>query len=227
MAGRGRKVQLNDGPLLAAGHARREQLKKRTENLEMAAEIMSQDAETYSIDPAKLKAEPEILKHFDFINSAFTVTNPKPGYVYYWERDDHRAVSWRKSIARMMLGPNAAGWEVVTESVSPQPEARELLDVDGKRKIGDVVLMRIPLDSYTAIHKRYALMEKFRSANVSQKLSDFVRENEGLVTVHSMVNEDPRSYFARKGTQLKHTTQQYVEFPSTEATPGSIISEDE
>src|SRR5579859_3859303 len=151
-------AEYSNGELKPAGHSRREQLKARTDKLERAAEILTKDQEIYSIDPNKLKAVPEILKHFNFQDHTFDVTNAKRGYVYYWERDDSRAVSWRKGQARVLLGPQFAGWEVVsghegqcTGGRNCKCEATEVIQADGSRKIGDVLLMRIPLDSYVLI----------------------------------------------------------------------------
>jgi hypothetical protein len=156
---------------------------------------------------------------------AFEVSKPKPGYVYYWERDDHRMISYRRAQARFMLGPNAPGWEVVASSADP--EAKELIMPDNTRKIGDVVLMRIRLESYVEIQKRIALMTRFKEANISEKLSDFVREHGGLVQVHTMVNESPREYFGKKGTTLVHTDAQENNFRPADVQPGTVYANEE
>jgi hypothetical protein len=187
------------------GHARREQLAARTDRLAAAADEALKDGNLYAIDPEKLKAEPEILRHMDPNNYMFEVTDPVPGKVYYWERDDHTMIAARKAVARGMLGAGHSGWEVVTGDM---PECKDLKHADGGRAIGDVRLMRIDLESYVLIQKRRMILEKFRNSNIAQKLSDFVKENEGKVQVISG-HEDPRTIYAREnpGRTLVHTSR--------------------
>ena len=224
--------------LKPAGHARREQLARRADKLAKAAEILTKQAEIYSIDREKLKEEPEILAHFNFADKAFEVSNPKKGMAYYWERDDSRMISWRKGQARLFLGPNHPGWEVVSGHDSScdagklagkrcHCEAAELIQADGTRKIGDVLLMTIPVESYVHIQKRILLMQKFRESNIAQKLSDFVRENEGLVQVHTMVGQSPREYFGKKGIPLVHTDSQESNFAPVEVQAGRMVGSEE
>lgn len=193
---------MSDVKLPPSGYRRREEMAKRIDALAEKAEILSENSEIYKVDPAKLKEDPEILKHLNFNNNTFEISDPVKGYVYYWERDDHRMITYRKQQARALLGAGHSGWEVVNREM---PEAMELQHVDGSRKIGDVVLMRIKEDSYIMIQKRLALMNKFKEASISGPLADFVRANEGLVQVHTFQNETPKQYFDKQGIPLQHT----------------------
>ena len=210
MAGKGRKHIITPAEdseyrsLPPSGHARREVLKQRTARLQEVAERVSAESEIYSIDPEKLKEDPEILKHFDFQNQQFEVTHAQKGYAYLWERDDHRAIAFKKAQARFFLGPRMPGWEVVNSTVDP--EAKELIQADNTRRIGDTILLRIKLDSYIEIHKKIALMNKFKEQNIPERLSEYVERYDNLVQVHPIVGMSPREYFARKGTQLQHTS---------------------
>ena len=195
--------------LKPAGHARREQLRNRSEALQAQADAAVKELEIYGVDPKKLKAEPEILKHMNPANYMFEVTNPVEGKVYYWERDDHSMIAARKAVARGTLGAGHPGWEVVTGDM---PECADLKHVDGSRKIGDVVLMRIDIESYVLINKRRMVLEAFRNSNISTDLKRFVEENEGKVQVISG-NEDPRTIYAREnpGRNLVHTSRELAE----------------
>jgi len=194
-----------------AGHLRREMLKARTDNLDAMAEKMlnETDAPLYAVDPAKLKEEPEILRHLNFASMMFEVTDPVPGKVYLWERDtndDHSPIARKRAEARMWLGAGARGWEVVSGTGPDMPESRELLQADNTRRIGDVLLMRIDRDEYIRIQKRIMLVTRFHEANVAEKLSDFVRRNEGLVKV-IQGNAEPRELYQREhpGHPLVHS----------------------
>lgn len=188
--------------LASAGYKRREQLARRLDNLNQVAEKLSEDTGIYKIDTNKLKDEPEILKHLNFNNFTFEVDNPVEGYCYLWERDNHNSIAYRKQQARSLLGAGHAGWEVVNRDM---PEAPELLHVDGSRKIGDVVLMRIKRDSYELIQKRLLLMNKYREMSITGPLADFVRQHEGLVKVESWQGSNVREYFAQQGKDIQHT----------------------
>jgi hypothetical protein len=191
-----------------AGHQRREVLKKRTDRLDAIAEglVNNTDVPVYAIDPEKLKEEPEILKHYDFVNGMFTVTNPMKGKVYFWCRDDKVDISRKKAEARAWLGPGSKGWEIIGNcscvgenhlASCPFPECPELKEVDGRRRIGDTILMRIDYDEYVRIHKRMTLVVQYREGNPEETLSEFVRKYEGMVTVVSG-NADPRDLYTQK-----------------------------
>src|ERR1700675_1238001 len=121
--------------LPAAGHARKEMLKRRMANLEKVGEerLNRTDAQMYSIDPAKLKEEPEILRHYDVSLHMFKVSNPVEGRVYFWERDAQDAIARKQSEARMWLGDfeHPRGWQVVSGKQHADgtkfPESRELM----------------------------------------------------------------------------------------------------
>lgn len=224
----GKAIKLGPGveALPAAGHARKEMLKRRMANAEKVAEEMvnATDGQVYSVDPKKLREEPEILRHYDVSLHMFKVTKAVPGRVYFWERDttdDHSAIARKQSEARMWLGDyeSPRGWNVVSGigngTKNPKwdedsyPESPELRQADGVRRIGDVILMWIPLHEYERIQKRIMLATRFKEANISQKLSDFVREHEGLVKVISGP-ADPQTLYRKAHPEsgpLQHTSR--------------------
>src|SRR5882672_9112725 len=106
-----KSIKLGPGveALPAAGHARKEMLKKRMANLEQAADEMVNNTEApiYSMDVSKLKEDPEILRHYDVSMHMFKVSKAVAGRVYFWERDtasDHSAIARKQAEARMWLG---------------------------------------------------------------------------------------------------------------------------
>lgn len=194
------------------GYFRQEELKRRLEQLERVAEKLTSQGNIYKVDPSKLKEEPEILKHFDFVSQTFTVTNPRPGYAYFWERNHPTAIALRQQQGRYFLGnAHLPTWEVVTScgcagdkhgSDCSAPEAQELKQADGTRRIGDVILMRIPLEAYELIHKRMGVMQKIADErNAREALSELVQSREGAVKLHLM-HEDPRRYFEKHSAKV-------------------------
>lgn len=207
-----------EAALPAAGHKRRETLKKRTDKLSTIADglMNNTDAAIYSVNPDALKEEPEILKHLNFADHTFDVTNPVRGKVYFWCFDRPQPIAQKRTEAKMWLGPQAAGWEIVGAcSCAPGskhlpkdcvfPEAREVIAADGRRVIGDVFLMRMDLAEYTRMHKRMMLVQRYRESNVPEPLADFMQRHEGLVQVVSG-NETPEQLYRRvqANGQMRH-----------------------
>ena len=121
-----------------AGHARDEVLKKRQDQLEEKAETQAAQLQTGTIDPDVLKAERELLNSMD----STMVTNADPAYHYTWVNFQ----SYHGWAVKAKLA--FRGWEVVNGSM---PEASECKQVDGTRKLGDVLLMRISIDRFNIL----------------------------------------------------------------------------
>ncbi len=119
-----------------AGHVRREELKERTDNLDAAAEFMSDDQEVYGIDPKAFEEDREILAHLDELH----LSNPDPNFEYLW--------AYFGMNGRVVWQRKREGWKVVS---GDDLEAIELKDADGLRKIGDALLMKIPRERYNQI----------------------------------------------------------------------------
>lgn len=185
------KAAINALP--SQGHIRREILKRRAALLEEQAEVMADKTGTYSVDPAKLKVEPEIMKHIDPASCLFEVTDPVEGRCYCWVRKDKNAIAQKRNEARF-FGIRGA-WQVVQ---SADTEAKECLTAEGTREIGDVLLMWISLENYINIQKKVQLMNAYRELGIPQKLQDFMNDHEGKVQVYA-TNEDPQSYLQKHG----------------------------
>ena len=119
------------------GWERNEELDKRKDNLEQAAEETSEKQEVYSFDPKKMDKDWEILQHMDEL----TVEPAVDGYKYVW---CYEGMGGREIVKKSRLG-----WIVVQ---SEMPECPNLKDARGYRKIGDVILMRIPMEKFEKLH---------------------------------------------------------------------------
>ena len=146
MATEGFKPRATKVNLPPAGHQRDEVLKKRQDQLEEKAETQTAQLQTGAIDPEVLKAERELLNSMD----STMVTGASPNYHYTWVNfQSYHGWAVKSKLA-------FRGWEVVTDSNSckdynPGGEAAECRQVDGTRKLGDVLLMRIAIDRFNIL----------------------------------------------------------------------------
>jgi len=122
-----------DPQLEPAGYKRDEQLAKRKDELEEAMETSTPEAYAMGDIP-----EDREIMH-DVVSGYTRVTNKQPGYEYAWTYDP---VSDPSNIARMGIAERfMRGYEFVQGDM---PEAQELKNStpDGRRRVGDVTLMR-------------------------------------------------------------------------------------
>src|ERR1700752_2160460 len=125
-----------------AGYARDEELARRTDTLEEAAEALAEERQTEAIDPSKLEVESELAQHFDELS----VSGQLPEYHYVWVNFGF--------YMRFVKQKQAQGYEVVQGDM---PEAMELKGMlaDTTRRLGDCILMRVRKD-------RFVLQERAR-----------------------------------------------------------------
>lgn len=126
-----------------AGHARDEELRKRTDNLDEAGENLAAESGTERINPKAFEPIREIQYHLDEL----AVSNQDPAYDYCWV-GTYRAMYFIKT-------KQVRGWEVVQGNLL---EAIELkgIGADTTRRLGDAILMRVKKD----IHFRLLAEEK-------------------------------------------------------------------
>lgn len=115
------------------GDERRETLSQRQDELDRKAEEQAAAEDRYAVDPSKLRVENEIVGQRD----ALDVTGRLPEYHYIWVLTSHSG--------RYVQSKLAKRYEVVRADM---PEATELKQADGTRRLGDVLLMRIHRDLY-------------------------------------------------------------------------------
>lgn len=152
-----------------AGDARREEMKKRHDDLQrqMADFEKEFSAELGSVDPAKLKqTDNEICQAFDPTTKMLEVSNAQSGRVYLWEQAD----IYNRWGGFWVTGRKAQGWKLVS---GDSPEAREHKHVDGTRRVGDAVLMWIERERYEEIER----VDRRRRLAIQQGVSVKVLED--------------------------------------------------
>jgi hypothetical protein len=123
-----------------AGGARREELKRRTDQLEEKAE--EQYADVGKIPKEALKPDREIREHIR--KSHLEVGTQHPYLKVKW-------VNYVNLQGSMVWAAKADGWAVAT--AQDIPDAKELVREDGTIRIGDVLLMCIRIDDYLVLEK--------------------------------------------------------------------------
>lgn len=166
-------------PLPPAGHARTEAMKARADQLEAAAEALRETADVHSIDPAAMQIDNEIAQYGGPGRCGSEVSGALPEYVYVWEQADIRNqwggiwVTQSKSI----------GWEVVQGNMK---EAIERKSVDGTRRWGDTILLRMKRERYEAMKLDNQRRTLARSEGVSLAiLSEAERKGLNLLDLTS------------------------------------------
>jgi hypothetical protein len=147
-----------------AGHARDEELRRREDNLQKAAETVHTERE--AIDPAALEEDYDVqslLRRGD----GLTVSDPQPGFVYCWVYSGTRTLArvWEKK---------RLGWEVVQ---GDDPEAREFKVEDGTRRLADVTLMRIRMDRHLALEMYEEEKRLRQQLGIDAELRDIADRN--------------------------------------------------
>ncbi len=157
------KVVLKQGgnqvPLPDPGHERREALKNRLEGLNIEAANIAAEIEVETVDPNKLEPDREILQHYN--SGDLPVSNRQDGFEYCWVFADPR----NNMAGRQVFKKKVQGWEVVNGNM---PESSDHRHVDGTRRVGDVLLMRIRYDRYVKLRREEREVLRRREQGVSE-----------------------------------------------------------
>ena len=184
---------VHQGPttqLPPAGDAQREEMKLRTDQLAEAADTVQAKQETHRVDPNAFTLEREILAH----QSELYVSNKQEGYHYEWVTFDSPANNKGYMVKLKLgerIGSELVGWEVVRD---PMLESVELKAVDGTRKLGDCILMRLREDRFDKLEKHRSYMRQVKEQGITSNLKALGEKhrNKGVI-VHADLNEmDPR-----------------------------------
>lgn len=146
-----------------AGWKRDEQMAKRTDALQEAAEKAEAQREVYPIKPEAFDPEREILNQLNELE----VENAQPGRRYFW--------CYEGQNGRFIMLAQRMGWTVVQ---SDDLEAPSLRDVRGYRKIGDTILMWCTEEQYHKIEymREYKNLQRERSVDAGlRELNDRYR----------------------------------------------------
>jgi hypothetical protein len=123
---------------IPAGHKRDEQLKINKDALDQKADTKAATLEVERIDPDAFRIDREIAAQFDEL----FVANQLPDYHYCWVNS--QSDGGKQIRAKLAF----KGWEIVHGDM---PEAPDLKDAAGNRRLGDVLLMRIKKERYNAL----------------------------------------------------------------------------
>jgi hypothetical protein len=145
-----------------SGHEREETLKMRTDTL--ARKIEEEAPEVYPIDEEALKPDREIL--YDLEHDMLSVSKPQPGFTYCW--------AYYGQNGQMVWQKKALGWRVVG---SDDPECPEHKEADNTRRIGDVLLMKIPTERYELILESQRRRREAQELGVSSEVINYARKH--------------------------------------------------
>jgi len=144
-----------------AGHARKEELLKRTDQLEEKAETQYADrgampADSPVFDPEQNREiQQGIRKGYLDIGSDHTLYKTK------W-------VNYVNTNAQKVWEAKALGWMVST--VEEFPEARDLTREDNTIRVGDVLLMHIRIDQYLQLEQKEVLKRQRQQFGVEAEI---------------------------------------------------------
>lgn len=148
---------MKNADLPPSGYARDEELARRKDTLEEKLE--TEAPEVYPIDESAFQPDREILQRLD--QQMLEVSKRKPEYIYCWVYFGQNGQQvWAKK---------ALGWEVVTGT---EPEATEHKEVDGTRRIGDVLLMRVHKRRFAQLEEAAADRREAQQLGITSRLKE-------------------------------------------------------
>jgi len=152
-------------PLAEAGDKRREELKKRHDELMEEAEKLASElglfgvpADAFSSD----KVDREVRRAVNDTGEVY-VSNADVNYKYGWIYGDPQKRFGNRWVNAMKV----LGWEVVG---GPMPEAAEHKDAAGHRWVADCILMRTRLDNYLKLQQRDREKRRARQEGIKANL---------------------------------------------------------
>lgn len=194
-------IEVGPSALPPAGDARREELKRRDDDLaarlaKIEEALGFDNSAGPAVDIARIPIENEIASKFDYLK----VTDAQPEFAYYWANE-------KAAHGLDMTAHQTMGYEIVCGDM---PEARNTKDVRGYRVIGDVILMRTPLDNYLKLRQLDRQKRQMREDSVTatlQAMGD--RWARRGIKVHQELNEYQMSRLARQSQAQQIARQQF------------------
>lgn len=147
-----------------AGHERREELKRRDDNLTQQAEEQSVDRGTIPEDVL----QPDHNIQNEMRRSYLDVGSNHPLYKTKW-------VNYVNTNGQMVWQAKAEGWAVATAKVFP--EAADMQKEDGSIRVGDVMLMFIRHDEHFRIEQREANKRLRQQYGVEATIHDIAEKH--------------------------------------------------
>lgn len=184
------------------GYKRDEELARRQDELD---ERMDEAPEVYPIDESAFEEDRDIL--YELERDMLEVSNPVPGYTYCW--------AYYGQNGQMVWAKKALGWRVVSAG---DKECEEHKEADGTRRIGDVLLMKIPTERYKLILESQRRRREAQQIGVSadviayaQKHGLKVHEDLSTVKVGANTLMDVMQRKADRQTGAKRVATQYLD----------------
>lgn len=168
-----------------AGDARRDELKRRADALDAAADQLREAAGIAAADASAFDVDNEIGRFAGNGLDGSQVSGALADYVYVWEQADiHNRFG-----GLWVTQAKSKGWEVVSGSM---PEASERRFVDGTRRWGDTILLRMPRERYEALEAADRRRRLARTEGVSIALLEEA-ERKGLAVYDLDNPQTPRA----------------------------------
>ena len=170
------KERKQEPNLPPAGDARRDELKRREDDLQRQVDELSATSEIGAIDPRAFEVDREIAHHYDPQSmSVLSITNPRPEREYCWTNfvSQHGSMVWLKK---------AEGWQVVQ---GDDPECRDSMSgADTTRRRGDLILMWISKARKASLDQIAINRAERQRHGIVSELHDHAARTEGKIIVH-------------------------------------------
>jgi len=158
------------------GDARREELRRREDELQARGEEIAAKLDLNAIDPDVLKIDNEIASHYDReAGTVIHISNPQSDRAYCW-------ANYICQHGNDVIRRKAVGWQLVSGN---DPECRDLRDEQGRRKLGDLVLMWIPRARKEQLDALQEAKTKRRYEAEEETMRDIADRHPGKFIVHS------------------------------------------
>lgn len=155
-----------------AGHARREELARRTDQLEEKMENLPH--EVGKINEKAFEVDREIRNEIEKDYLAIGLDHPTL---------KTRWVNYRSLEGQMVWQAKSQGWRVAT--LDDFPEARELLKEDNTIRVGDVLLMCISFDRYVLNSQKEEDKRLRQEMGVEQAIRDITDRHSDVFRLYT------------------------------------------
>lgn len=176
-----RTIKAGESTLPPAGYKRTEELSRRKDQLEQKAEELSEQRDTFGVDPAKMEPDMELQEK---IEDSLAVSNPDPAYMYVW-------VNYTQQM-RFIKTYRSQGYEIVQGDDTAASELKGE-GADTTRRLGDCILMKIRKDRYLILQRKLKKKREDvqKSVDSGLRLAGEQARRHGAV-IHTAENLDPK-----------------------------------
>lgn len=200
-----------------AGHEQREILKMREANLQEEAELLAQKIIMGAIPEDMLKIDRHIYQKIDMLE----VSDKRDDMHYVW-------VNFKAENGHHVERKRILGYEVVSGTGDDCPEAKEVITEDGSRRIGDVLLMRIPRQAalaQMAEQRAQALTRRGILRNPDALAEMALKHTNGKIQVHTTLSEEHMRIAERRAQQRQMSRERAYARLGRQLEGGRVIHE--